>query len=243
MSNPLSVVINADAQQVWTSLREPGEIARWHGWEVEGLAEEIQEIYFKDSVLEAPDHLSLSLGGGDVFTLEPVAAGTRVSIVRAAPDPDSPWAAWEADITEGWVMFLHQLKFALERHPHAARRSTFLQATLDRNGRPALEILGLDQIPEEGQSYSLHLPTGEEITGRVWYKTPDQVGLTVHEYADHGDGLLIASAQAPMPDSRPNGGLMVNISSYGLGAHQLEALRQRWESWRASAFHESEPNS
>ena len=38
MTNNLSVVINSDAQQVWTMLREPAKVAQWHGWEADDLA-------------------------------------------------------------------------------------------------------------------------------------------------------------------------------------------------------------
>jgi uncharacterized protein YndB with AHSA1/START domain len=45
MTNNLSVVINADAPQVWTMLREPSKVAQWHGWEADDLDAEIKEIY------------------------------------------------------------------------------------------------------------------------------------------------------------------------------------------------------
>ncbi len=44
MTNNLSVVINSDAQQVWTMLREPALVAQWHGWNAEDQAAEINEI-------------------------------------------------------------------------------------------------------------------------------------------------------------------------------------------------------
>ena len=56
MTNNLSVVINADAPQVWTMLREPSKVAQWHGWQAEDLDSEIKEIYFSGDVQESPDH-------------------------------------------------------------------------------------------------------------------------------------------------------------------------------------------
>ena len=50
MTNNLSVVINSDAQQVWTMLREPSKVAQWHGWEADDQAAEINEIYFSPLV-------------------------------------------------------------------------------------------------------------------------------------------------------------------------------------------------
>ena len=76
MTNNLSVVINADAQQVWTMLREPAKVAQWHGWEADDLAAEINEIYFGPNVVESADHTCLIVDGGDIFALKPVPAGT-----------------------------------------------------------------------------------------------------------------------------------------------------------------------
>ncbi len=78
---------------------------------------EINEIYFSPKVIEGADHTSLVVDGGDVFTLKPVPTGTEVSVTRAALDHNSEWAAWDEDITQGWLTFLQQLRFALERHP------------------------------------------------------------------------------------------------------------------------------
>ena len=114
MTNNLSVVINADAPQVWTMLREPSKVAQWHGWQAEDLDAEIKEIYFSGDVEESADHTSLTVHGGDVFELHPVTDGTRVSVTRAAMDHDSEWASWDEDITQGWLTFLQQLRFALE---------------------------------------------------------------------------------------------------------------------------------
>ena len=79
--SPLSVHINADAQQVWVMLREPSRIAQWHGWELDSLEDEINEIYFTDAT-EGEDHRRLVTNGGDTFTLEPVGDGTQVTLER-----------------------------------------------------------------------------------------------------------------------------------------------------------------
>ena len=135
MTNNLSVVINSDAQQVWTMLREPAKVAQWHGWEADDLAAEINEIYFSTNVVEGADHTTLMVDGGDVFTLKPVSAGTEVSVTRAALDHNSEWAAWDEDITQGWLTFLQQLRFALERHPHGKRRTLLLLGSRRRRLR------------------------------------------------------------------------------------------------------------
>jgi hypothetical protein len=241
MTNNLSVVINADAPQVWTMLREPSKVAQWHGWQAEDLDAEIKEIYFSSDVEEAPDHTSLTVHGGDIFELRPVPQGTLVSVTRAAVDHNSEWAAWDEDITQGWLTFLQQLRFTLERHPHGNRHTLFLQ--LPGGPGSAIDKLGLAELPSRGDNYELTLATGEEISGKVWYRTNHQVGLTVHSYADHGDGLLVVADQLAIDDVRPDGGSLVIASTYGLGAARLDAIRASWDSWRAENYPTSEPVS
>lgn len=239
MTNNLSVVINADAPQVWTMLREPSKVAQWHGWQADDLDAEIKEIYFSSDVEEAPDHTSLTTHGGDVFDLKPVPGGTLVSVTRAALDHNSEWAAWDEDITQGWLTFLQQLRFALERHPHGKRHTSFFQVP----GEPgsAIEKLGLSDVPKPGETYELTLGTSEEIAGKVWYRSNHQVGLTVHGYAEHGDGLLIVADQPVIEELRPKGGSLVIISTYDLGASRLESIRALWDGWRAENYPTSEP--
>jgi uncharacterized protein YndB with AHSA1/START domain len=241
MTNNLSVVINADAPQVWTMLREPSKVAQWHGWQAEDLDAEIKEIYFSSDVEEAPDHTSLTVHGGDIFELRPVPQGTLVSVTRAAVDHNAEWAAWDEDITQGWLTFLQQLRFTLERHPHGTRHTLFLQ--LPGGPGSAIDKLGLAELPSRGDNYELTLATGEEISGKVWYRTNHQVGLTVHSYADHGDGLLVVADQLAIDDVRPDGGSLVIASTYGLGAARLDAIRASWDSWRAENYPTSEPVS
>ncbi|WP_427005033.1 SRPBCC domain-containing protein [Pseudarthrobacter sp. H2] len=239
MTNNLSVVINSDAQQVWTMLREPAKVAQWHGWETDDLAAEINQIYFSPKVVEDADHTSLVVNGGDIFTLKPVPTGTEVSVTRAAIDHNSEWAAWDEDITQGWLTFLQQLRFALERHPHGKRRTSFFAVPGGEDS--AIEKLGLSNVPAPGEPYDLTLATGEEVSGRVWFRSNHQVGLTVHNYAEHGEGLVIVADQPTIPEIRPDGGSLVIVSTYDLGAHQLEAVRGHWDKWRAENYPTSDP--
>jgi hypothetical protein len=239
MTNNLSVVINSDAQQVWTMLREPSKVAEWHGWQADDQAAEINEIYFSPNVVEGADHTSLVVDGGAVFTLKPVPTGTEVSVTRAAVDHNSEWAAWDEDITQGWLTFLQQLRFALERHPHGRRRTIFFSVPGTEGS--AIEKLGVSDVPSPGEPYSLTLATGEEITGKVWFRSNHQVGLTVHGYAEHGEGLVIVADQPSIPDIRPDGGSLVIVSTYDLGAHRLEDVRKYWDKWRAENYPTSDP--
>ena len=191
-------------------------------------------------MVEGADHTSLTVDGGDVFTLKPVPTGTEVSVTRAALDHNSEWAAWDEDITQGWLTFLQQLRFALERHPHGKRRTCFFSVP-GRRGLGHREAGAEGRPGRRGEPYSLTLATGEEVSGKVWYRTNHQVGLTVHSYAEHGDGLLIVADQPVIPEVRPDGGSLVILSTYDLGAHSLETIRSLWDDWRAENYPTSEP--
>ena len=237
----LSVHINADAQQVWVMLREPKRLAQWHGWELDGLDEEIKEIYFAGAV-ENPDHKKLTLGNGDTFIIEPVEDGVQLALERGLLDPASEMAHWDKDLTEGWTTFLQQLRFMLERHPNTPRQSTYFSADSVPEGG-LLQSLGLTDLPEPGDPYEATLSTGESISGKVWFRTEAQLGLTVQSYAEHGDGLLILATMPQLMDERPDGGTQVLITTYGLGAKSLAEIRETWDGWRTQHFPSSEPMS
>jgi uncharacterized protein YndB with AHSA1/START domain len=234
----LSVHINADAEQVWRMLREPALIAQWHGWEMDTLADEIQGIYYTD-VREAPDHLALHLAMGDVFTLEPGPDGTTLTMTRGQATGE--WEMYDPDITEGWSMFIQQLRFALERHPHGTRRTVFadgLTAPQGTQSSSLWEALGIDTgwLPDPGQEYSLRLSTGHELSGKVWYRQDTQLGLTVQGYAEHGDGLLVLAEKAPLEGIRERKGAQIIASTYGLGASAFEAIAEHWDLFMEKHF-------
>jgi hypothetical protein len=233
-TNQLSVRINADAEQVWLMLREPARVAQWHGWQMEGLDDEIRQIYFSD-VTEGANHLRLDLEMGDVFTLEPHADGTVLTLTRGVATGE--WAKYDSDITEGWTMFLQQLKFALERHPHTPRRTIFVDGT-SASHTNLWDALGIDTgwLPDPGEPYEVTLNTGATLAGKVWYRTDSQVGLTVADYAEHGDGLLILARQAPVEGLREHPGAQVIASTYGLGAAALDAIGTQWDSFMETHY-------
>ena len=233
-TNPLSVLVNADAEQVWLMLREPAKIAQWHGWEMEGLEEEIRQIYYAN-VTESDDHLRLDLEMGDRFTLEPRADGTQLTLTRGKATGE--WARYDSDITEGWTMFLQQLKFALERHPHTPRRTVFVDGTSAAHTK-LWDALGIDTgwLADPGEAYEVTLTTGATLSGKVWYRTDSQLGLTVADYAEHGDGLLILARQAPVEGLREHPGAQIIASTYGLGAGALAAIGAQWDTFMETHF-------
>ena len=228
-SNPLSVHINADARQVWLMLREPRLVRQWHGWEAETLDAEIQSIFFAPSVIEGPNHTFLTVDGGDTFRIEPVQDGCVVTIERVEAEAD--------EITEGWITFLQQLRFALERHPSGTRRTAFFMGE-PADGGSIIGKLNAEQLQQPGDSYSLDLPDEHELTGSVWFRTENQVGLTVSDYADHGEGLVILADQ---PSLEGPGSSLVVISTYGLGAKALRTAWGSWDAFRRQHYPSSDP--
>jgi hypothetical protein len=227
-ANPLSVHINADARQVWLMLREPRLIRQWHGWDADTLDEEIRSIYFAPSVVEGPNHTFVTVDGGDTFTIEPVRDGVQVTIERVEAEPD--------EITEGWITFLQQLRFALERHPSGTRRTAFFSGE-PADGGSIIGKLNAEQLQQPGDSYSLTLPNGHELTGTVWFRTENQLGLTVSGYGEHGEGLVIV-ADGPSLERRSS---LAVISTYSLGAQALHAAWDSWDSFRSQHYPSSDP--
>lgn len=233
-TNQISVLVNADAEQVWLMLREPARLAQWHGWEMDGLDAEIQQIY-DTNVNESPDHLRLELEMGDTFTLEPRPDGTLLTLNRGVAPGEL--AKYDSDITEGWGMFLQQLKFALERHPRTVRHTIYIDGASTAHTN-LWDALGIDTgwLPDPGEAYDLTLTTGATLSGKVWYRTESQLGLTVRDYAEHGDGLLILARQAPLEGIRENPGAQIIASTYGLGAAAFDAIGAQWDAFMETHF-------
>lgn len=227
--NPLSVHINADARQVWLMLREPRLVRQWHGWDADTLDEEIRSIYFAPSVIEGTNHTFLTVDGGDTFQIDPVRDGCVVTIERVEAEPD--------EITEGWITFLQQLRFALERHPSTARRTAFFMGE-SSDDASIIEKLHAEQLQQPGDSYSLSLPGGHELTGTVWFRTENQLGLTVAEYAEHGEGLVILADQPSLNGKGPS---LAVISTYELGANALRSAWESWDTFRRQHYPSSDP--
>jgi hypothetical protein len=211
----IEVTIAAPVDVVWEALRDKDKIRHWHGWDTEGLDDEIDLIFFTDTV---EDGTTLRLHGGDEIRLEPDGEGTRLTLTRAPRGDNPDWDAYYGEITEGWITFLHQLKFAVERQPGVRR--TLFYAGSNENAVNVEAALG------DG-----HL-LGEEVKTEEWFRSEHQLGLTVDAW---GGGLLIVSSVDPTP-SKPQGAAMAILSTYGLDDAQLAALDARWRPWWAQHF-------
>ena len=222
---------------VWRALREPDLLRNWHGWDYrtsdggDGLDAEIQVIYFNDAVTEEPP-TRLFLGT-DVFDLIETDEGVRVRLTRAPRGANPDWDAYYDDITEGWTTFLHQLKWAVQRHPGQERVTHFTAGTPHEPGS-VVDRFGLADIAAQpaGSDYSITLPMDIDIAGTAFFRTEHQLGLTVDGW---GDGLLVVADSATAAH-RPVGGSSAVLSTYGLSAADLTALRAAWDGWWGGEF-------
>lgn len=232
MSQPDRVIVEflvaAPIDDVWRALRDPAEIARWFGWEYPSLAEEIGVIFGDERQASEADHTLQLLQ--DRLTLEASGTQTIVRLIRSAPVTDASWTGIYDDVVEGWITFLQQLRFMLERHRGQDRRTLYLngRATAARAALPeeALGLVGLAAVPT-GQRYAATTTMGDALEGSVWFRTAHQIGLTVDGY---GDGLLIVGTRTSTTKS-PHGGGSVVLTTYGRDDHDFAALCQRWGTW------------
>ncbi|MGW7680259.1 SRPBCC family protein [Kribbella sp. NPDC054772] len=222
------VTVAAPVAAVWDALRNKEKIRHWHGWEYEGpeggLNEEIDLIYFTQAV---EDGTTLRLGNGDEFAVEAVEGGSRVTLTRAPKGADPDWDAYYDDVTEGWITFLNQLRFAVERHSGEPRHTLFFSGT---GAVSPITELGVAGQPA-GAAYELDL-VGQAAKGEIWYTSEHQVGLTVDAW---GNGLLVLS-HIPPGEQKPDGATMAILSLYGeTDRGELEA---RWRAWWGERYPE-----
>jgi hypothetical protein len=221
----IEVTVAAPVDTVWNALRDKEKIRHWHGWEYEGgLDQEIEQIYFTRAV---EDGTTLRLGNGDVFAIEAVEGGSRITLTRAPRGADPDWDAYYDDVTEGWITFLHQLRFAVERHPDDSRHTLFFA------GIGALYPIVELTIPAQpaGTPYELDL-IGQRVKGEVWYTSDHQTGVTVDAW---GNGLLVLS-HLPPSEQKPAGASMAILSLYG-DTDRAE-LETRWRTWWSARYPE-----
>ncbi|MEU9832369.1 SRPBCC domain-containing protein [Streptosporangium sp. NPDC048047] len=238
----IEITVAAPVGDVWAALRDPERIRRWHGWLFDGLDEEVELIYGREATESAADH-RLEVQGGDRFELTGLGDRTRLRLTRPPRGADPEWDAYYDEITEGWITFVQQLRFALERHPGHDRRTVFLSGT---GASPVLEAAGLTAVADltPGSRYELTVPAGETLRGEVWFRSGRQLGLTVDGW---GDGLLVAAQNPPSrTGSEGSGGtggsggsggsaLMV-LTAYDLDDAAFSGLESRWASWWDRTF-------
>jgi hypothetical protein len=234
MSEPSRVIVEilvaAPIETVWKTLREPAEICRWFGWDYPKLAEEVEVMFVQGVQADEANHVLFADGMPDRFQLEPHGAHTIVRLIRSAPVTDAGWQGIYEESTEGWLTFLQQLRFAIDRHPGADRRTVYLNGRARTAGTPQpAEALGFSKLSvvPVGDRYETTTPTGEGLDGTVFYRTANQLGLTVDGY---GDGLVVVNAR-PRTTKSAHGGGAVIVTTYGLDDRAFAGVTDRWTKW------------
>lgn len=236
----------ASADAVWKALRDPVELNRWFGWDAEGLAEEIEDIFVTHAVA---DDGARSLRFDDIADrLELEVRGANETVVRLHGEP-ATGDVYDG-MHEGWTTFLPQLRFALERHPGEDRRTLYLTGLAPAAESPTvMASLGLAQLATApvGDDYEVRGADGAvSLTGQLWARSARQTAITV----GGGTGLLIA-AELPVDTRPPYGGATALITSYGLDDDEFQRVRFSWTDWwqarysnpTATVFPEPEPSA
>ena len=220
----IEVTVAAPAEQVWQALRDPAVIRDWFGWDTDTLAEEIAYIFFDHANASDTERI-IRFGRGDRFEVEARGGQTVVRLVRAAPTADTDWEDVFEDEAQGWIAFVQQLRFALERHPGEQRRTLYFAGSPRASGDPlAAAALGL--AGRAGESFS-GSAAGVPIAGTVWHRGRHQIGLEVGEW---GNGLLVVMDRPPS-DRWPTGSSQVIATTYGISDGDFRALEARWSAW------------
>ena len=222
----------APADAVWRALRDRAELPRWFGWDAEGLAEEIEDIFVAHAVASDGERILRFDDISDRFELEPRGAEeTVLRLVGARLDPD----AYDG-MHEGWLSFVAQLRFALERHPGKDRRTLYLTGqTPSADGHTVMAALGLTDVQtggDVGDRYEVRGDDGEvALAGELWATSPRQTAITV----GGGTGLLVAT-QLPADVKPPYGGATAIITSYDLSDDEFQRVRHSWTGWWQTRF-------
>jgi hypothetical protein len=242
----IEVTVAAPVATVWPHLRDPELIRRWHGWEAEELDAEIDYIFREHSEPDDEAHVLRMRAGdgpatddtGDRFEAIAVDADTTVVRITRGPRGISPdWDAMYDDVTSGWISFLAQLKFAVEAHPGIDRRTVF-RGRFGEPGPRLHDLLGMSELPSKfGEPYRITADDAPQITGRLWYRAPGQVGLTA---TDYGPGLVII-ADTPSPEPGTASTSMIIVSTFGLSEDQQARVDAAWSAWWSSHFPHAEP--
>lgn len=233
----VEMTIAAPADAVWDALKDPAKICNWHGWDAPGLKEEVEFIYVTYARHDEAAKVLRFEGMGDRFEVEARGDGTVLRVVRAMP-ADASWDDVYEDMTEGWISFVQQLRFGLERHDLGARRTIYLSGNAKAGESGPIEALGLADLRTmpAGAPYAATLPTGDRVEGEAWHHNSWQVGLTVPQW---GDGLLIVTDKS-VTDTAPHGRGMVILTTYGLSEADFDALQARWSAWWDARYEAAE---
>lgn len=224
----VEVVIAAPAGDVWDAIRNPQKIYNWFGWDAATLEDEIDFIFNKSGRADEAKRTLRFEGTTDRFEVEERGGESVLRVIRAAPAGES-WESVYEDMTEGWISFVQQLRFAVKRHAIGPRRTIYLSGNVKPGGTGPIDGLGLAGLRAlpDGETFDVELPTGDRISGEAWHRSPWQVGCTVAQW---GDGLLVVTDQSAT-DAAPHGRGVAVLTTYGLSDEAFARTEASWKAW------------
>ena len=77
-----------------------------------------------------------------------------------------------------------------------------------------------------GKRYRTRTPWGDPMAGKQWFRSTNQLGLTVDQW---GDGLLIVF-ESPKGESS-NNSVSAVLTTYWLDDRRFEQVERRWSDW------------
>ena len=118
----VEISVAAGRDRVWDAVTQPPVIAQWFGWDYDGLAAEIQQIFVTEATFLAPERM----GWADGSFLEVTGDDDRSRVRAVRGEPPAPDPEQYDAIEEGWKAFLVQLRYLLEESPKGQRRTLYL---------------------------------------------------------------------------------------------------------------------
>lgn len=113
----VEMTISAPIAEVWAALRDPEQINKWFGWDADSLKDEIDFIFLSEATKADEATHTIAFGEwegiADSFELEAKGNATVLRVVRAGPAAALTWDEIYNEIAEGWITFVHQLRFWL----------------------------------------------------------------------------------------------------------------------------------
>ena len=133
----VDVIVEAGRDEAWEAVTQPAVLHQWFGWDYDGLAAEIRQIFVDEATLLAPERMGWADGSYlDVSDVSGDDDRARVRVSREGTGPRDP-ERYDA-IEEGWRAFLIQLRYLLSARPAGRRRTLYL--TGETTGRQALGL-------------------------------------------------------------------------------------------------------
>jgi uncharacterized protein YndB with AHSA1/START domain len=234
--------IDAPIEDVWRAITEASEIKRWFAPEAESTPGPVigDEGGGGTEALAGTEPSSSALR--IVYTLEPIATGTRLRLVHSGFGPSAAWDEIYDGTSKGWTYELRALKHYLEHHKGELRRLVRAAAVISMPVADAWrrlfspEALGLvNADPDtlaEGDAFEAVAATGDRFTGRVVMRSGPSLGVSIDQF----NNALLRVVVEKWFEKGNNYEAMVWLSAHNVDREIVEAFERRWNETLAKVF-------